>query len=53
MLHPYYRNSKSTFLLLFPVKLVSTLAAVVADLPSSLLPSLFDLPNPLLLLIFR
>ena len=38
MLHSYYRNSKSTFLLLLPAKLISALTAVVADPPSSLFP---------------
>ena len=54
MLYPYYRSSKSTSPRLLPAKLVSALAAVVAvvaDPPSSPLPSLFDWPNPLLLLI--
>ena len=54
MLHPYYRSSKFTSPRLFPAKLVSALAAVVAvvaDPPSSPLPSLSDWPNPLLLLI--
>ena len=51
MLYPYYRSFKSTSSLLLSAKLISTLAAVVADSPSSPLPSLSDWPNPLLLLI--
>ena len=51
MLHLYYRSSKSTSSLLLPAKLVSALAAVVADPPSFPLPLLSDWPNPLLLLI--
>jgi hypothetical protein len=54
MLYSYYRSSKFTFLRLLPAKLVSALAvvvAVVADPPSSPLPSLSDWPNPLLSLI--
>ena len=51
MLYPYYRSSKSTSPLLLPIKLGSALATVVADPPSSPLPSLSDWPNPLLLLI--
>ena len=56
MLHPYYKSSRSTSPLILPAKLisaVSALAAVVADPPSSLLSSLSDWPNPLLLLILR
>jgi hypothetical protein len=59
MLHPYYRSSMSTSPLILPAKLVSAvstvsaLAAVVADPPSSPLPSLSDWPNPLLFLILR
>ena len=52
MVHPYYRSSKSTSLLLLSAKLISALAAVVADPPSSPLPSLSDWLNLLLLLIF-
>ena len=54
MLYPYYRSSKSTSSRLLPAKLVFALAAVVpvvADPPSSPLPSLSDWPNPLLSLI--
>ena len=53
MVLPYYRSSKSTSSLLLPAKLVSALAAVVADPPSSPLPSLSDWLNSLLLLILR
>ena len=53
-LYSYYRSSKSTSSRLLSAKLVSALAAivtVVADPPSSPLPSLSDWLNPLLLLI--
>ena len=53
MVYPYYRSFKSTSLLLLPVKLISALAAIVADPPSSPLPSLSDWLNPLLLLILH